>query len=144
MAQFRSWWMFKYAEGEQFSLDCSNTVQMFKPEKITRPIIKRNYNSISLCQNMRTWGSKLSFTQGRTNQWNLGVGVWGDRKTDKKSGGQRTVERKRVKRGIFPLPISPIPLSGIHFLLCLGLLSLITFSEEAFQFALAWPLNKIL
>ena len=95
MAQFRSWWMFKYAR-EQFSLDCSNIVQMFKPEKMTRPI-KRNYNSISLCENMRTWGCKLSSTQGRTNQWNLGIGVRGNGETDRKSGGQRTVERKGVK-----------------------------------------------
>ena len=46
---------------------------------------------------VRIWGSKLSSTQLSTNWWNLGTGVRGDGKTERKSGGQRTVERKRVK-----------------------------------------------
>ena len=46
---------------------------------------------------VRMWGCKLSSTQGRTNRWNLGIGVRRNGKTERKSGGQKTEERKRVK-----------------------------------------------
>ena len=46
---------------------------------------------------VRMWGSKLSSTQLSKNQWNLGIGVRGNGETDRKSGGQKTIKRTRVK-----------------------------------------------
>ena len=70
---------------------------------------------------------------------NRGPRKWRDRGEIRRAKDDK--EDKSEREGYIPLPISPIALFGIDFPLCLGLLSLITISEEACQFVLAWPLN---
>ena len=76
----------------QILFKCSNRKRLLAQSSATT-------TQFQFFENMRTWGSKLSSTQGSTNRWNPGIGVRGNGESERKSRGQKTVERKKWKRG---------------------------------------------
>ena len=116
--------------------ECSN-MQENSSRSTVQILFKCSNRKILLAQSSATttqFHYKLSSTQGSTNRWNLGIGVRRNGKTERKSGGQKTEERKRVKeRDNFSSYLSHCSLWDSFSSPFLGLLSLFTLSEEACQ-----------